>query len=207
MAYYSRVGAGPRILVLVLLILVLLAGGALWFDYLGLLDVKDLIAPVMRIFGFQGRSKLEDVSSPLLLDAERLAKLRQALELQAEEMSRAEEELKDRELDIHRKAAELEDRRKALEDQEKSFNERVRLYDNKSANLEQNARYLSGMPPAQAVAILIAMDDQDMIDHLRMVERLAAAEGEESIVSFWLSQMPSDRAAVIQRKMAVKPSS
>jgi len=39
------------------------------------------------------------------------------------------------------------------------------------------------------------------------VEKLAVAAGEESIVSFWLSLMPSDRAAVIQRKMAVKPRS
>ncbi len=207
MAYYGRIGAAPRIVALLLLILVLLAGGALWFDYLGLLDVKDVISPVIRFFGFHGRTKLEGETSPLLLDAERLGKLREALGLQAEEMLRAEEGLKSREEDIHRKAAELDERRKSLEDQEKSFNERVRLYDNKSANIEQNARYLTGMPPAQAVAILVKMDDQDMIDHLRMVEKLAVAAGEESIVSFWLSLMPSDRAAVIQRKMAVKPRS
>jgi flagellar protein FlbB len=148
---------------------------------------------------------VDDPESLLLLDAERLGKFKEALELQAEDMLKAEESIKAKEQDINQKAAELEEQRKALQDQEKSFNERVRLYDNKRANVEQNARYLSGMPPTQAVAILLKMDDQDMIDHLRMVELLAKAAGEESVVAYWLSLMPSERAAVIQRKMAVKP--
>jgi flagellar protein FlbB len=205
MAQYGGVGATPRIFVLFLLLLVLLAGGALWFDYLGVLDVKSVIAPVLRMAGITVRSKVEDPDSLLLLDAERLGKFKESLELQAEDMLKAEESIKAKELDINQKAAELEEQRKALQDQEKSFNERVRLYDNKRANIEQNARYLSGMPPAQAVAILLKMDDQDMIDHLRMVELLAKAAGEESVVAYWLSLMPSERAAVIQRKMAIKP--
>ncbi len=207
MAQYGRVGAAPRIFVLVLLILVLAAGGALWFDYLGIIDVKNAMAPVFRLLGLHGRTRVEGEDSLVLLDAERLGKLKEAVDLQAEEMRRVEDALKGRELDILQKAAELDEQRKALQDQEKSFNERVRLYDNKRANIEQNARYLSGMPPAQAVGILLKMDDQDVIDHLRMVEKLAAGAGEESIVAFWLSLMPSDRAAVIQRKMAVKPRS
>jgi flagellar protein FlbB len=205
MAQYGGVGAAPRIFVLFLLLLVLLAGGALWFDYLGVIDVKEVISPVLRIAGITVRSKVDDPESLLLLDAERLGKFKEALELQAEDMLKAEESIKAKEQDINQKAAELEEQRKALQDQEKSFNERVRLYDNKRANVEQNARYLSGMPPTQAVAILLKMDDQDMIDHLRMVELLAKAAGEESVVAYWLSLMPSERAAVIQRKMAVKP--
>ena len=205
MAQYGGVGAAPRIFVLFLLLLVLLAGGALWFDYLGVLDAKSIIAPALRMAGISVRSKVEDPDSLLLLDAERLGKIKEALELQAEDMLKTEETIKAKELDINQKAAELEEQRKALLDQEKSFNERVRLYDNKRANVEQNARYLSGMPPVQAVAILLKMDDQDMIDHLRMVELLATAAGEESVVAYWLSLMPSERAAVIQRKMAIKP--
>ena len=205
MAQYGGVGAAPRIFVLFLLLLVLLAGGALWFDYLGVIDVKAVLSPVLRMAGITVRSQVDDPDSLLLLDAERLGKFKESLELQAEDMQKAEETIKAKELDINQKAAELEEQRKALMDQEKSFNERVRLYDNKRANVEQNARYLSGMPPAQAVAILLKMDDQDMIDHLRMVELLAKASGEASVVAYWLSLMPSERAAVIQRKMAIKP--
>lgn len=206
MAQYGRVGAAPRIFILILLVLVLSAGGALWFDYLGIFDVKDNIAPVLSFFGLHGRSRVENADSLYLLDAERLAKLKEAVDLQAEEMKKTEENLNSKEKEINQKAAELEERGKAIQDQEKSFNERVRLYDNKRANIEQNARYLNGMPPAGAVAILLKMDDQDMIDHLRMAEELAKAAGEDSVVSYWLSLMPAERSAVIQRKMAMKPA-
>jgi len=206
MALYGKVGAAPRIIVLVLLILVLTIGGALWFDYLGILDVKNAAAPILRLMGIQPPAKLPETDTTYLLEIERLGKLKEALDLQSEELRRFEETLKAKEKEINQKMAELEEQRKALQDQEKSFNQRVRSYENKRANLEQNAKYLTGMPPAQAVAILLKMDDQDMIEHLRMVEELARNAGEESVVAFWLSLMPAERAATIQRKMTLRRS-
>jgi flagellar protein FlbB len=205
--YGGGIGAFPRIIVLFLLVVVLGIGGSLWFDYLGVIDAKDTFAPVFRFFGLQSRSRVEDTDSPFLLDAERLSKLQVAVDLRAEENQRMEESLKSREQDILQQAAEIEEQRKALQDQENSLNERIRQYDIKRANIEQNARNLNGMPPARAVAILLNMDDQDMIDHLRMVEELAQQAGEDSTVAYWLSLMPPDRAATIQRKMAIKPRS
>jgi flagellar protein FlbB len=195
----------PRIFFLILVIGVLFAGGSLWFDYLGLIDVKDTYAPVFRFFGLNGRSKVEDQDSPYLLDSERLSKLMVAVDLRSEELQYRETELSGKEKEILEQAAEIEEQRKALEDQEKSLIERTRLYDNKNENIRQNARDLNGMPPAKAVAILENMEDQDMIDHLRMVERLAQEAGEDSTVAYWLSLMPAERAAVIQRKMVIKP--
>ncbi len=61
--------------------------------------------------------------------------------------------------------------------------------------------------PQRAVDILLAMDDQNIIDVLRKTEELAAAGGTTSMVSYWLSLMPPERAAEIQRKMASKPTS
>ena len=61
------------------------------------------------------------------------------------------------------------------------------------------------MTPKAAVNILLAMDDQMVIDVLRKVEEMAAQNGTASMVSYWLSLMPADRAAAIQRKMVVKP--
>ena len=58
-----------------------------------------------------------------------------------------------------------------------------------------------------AVNILVAMDDQVVIDVLRKVEEMAKANGSSSMGSYWLSLMPSDRAAEIQRKMISKPES
>jgi flagellar protein FlbB len=128
-----------------------------------------------------------------------------SVDLRSEELQYREETLSGREQEILQQAAEIDEQRTALEDQEKSLTERIRQYDIKVENIRQNAKNLNGMPPRNAVAILLAMNDQDMIDHLRMVEQLAQEAGEDSTVAYWLSLMPADRAAAIQRKMAVKP--
>jgi flagellar protein FlbB len=202
---YGGSGAFPRILFLLFLIVVLTIGGSLWFDYLGVIDVKDAYAPVFRFFGLGGRTRVEEPDSPTLLDSERLSKLMTAVDLRSEELRIQEEGLSGREQEILQQAAAIDEQRQALEDQEKSLKELARLYDNTRENLRQNARYLNGMPPAKAVAMLLQMSDQDMIEHLRTVEQLAREAGEDSTVAYWLSLMPADRAAAIQRKMAVKP--
>ena len=63
------------------------------------------------------------------------------------------------------------------------------------------------MQPAAAVNILVAMDDQTVIDVFRKVEEIARRNGTSSMGSYWLSLMPSERAAEIQRKMLSKPES
>ena len=78
---------------------------------------------------------------------------------------------------------------------------------NKNVNIEQIAANLNGMRPAAAVDILVAMDDQTVIDVLRKVEEIAKEKGTSSLVSYWLSLMPAERAAEIQRKMLSKPES
>ena len=83
----------------------------------------------------------------------------------------------------------------------------VKKYDDKEVNIEQIANNLNGMRPEAAVGILVAMDDQIVIDVLRKVEEMAAENGTMSMGSYWLSLMPSDRAAEIQRKMLSKPES
>ena len=104
-------------------------------------------------------------------------------------------------------AKELEDRQKSQEERVKTFNNEVKKYDDRSVNIEQIVANLNGMPPKSAVGILIEMDDQDVIDVLRRADEIAAASGESSTVAYWLSLMPSDRAAEISRKMANKPLS
>jgi flagellar protein FlbB len=80
----------------------------------------------------------------------------------------------------------------------------VKAFENRRVNLVQNAKYLVSMPPANAKDILLKMDDQDIIDVLRVVEDEAKKAGEDSVVAYWLSIMPADRAATLQRKMARK---
>lgn len=205
----GTVRTGPRILLLILLIIVLVFGGLLWFDYLGFMDVKDTLSPVVSLITRRRRTQVEELERGGILEEQRTAKQWEALDLRAEELDRREETVSLREAELEEMIETVREREKSLEEREKSFNTRVNLYENKRANLEQNAQYLNGMPPADAVSILINMEDQVVIDHLRTAERLAREAGEQSIVSYWLSliaRQNPERAAEIQRKMARKPS-
>lgn len=205
----SGIGAFPRVIVLILLIVALAFGGLLWFDFLGFIDAKETVQPVLSLVGMQKRTEIEDIESPVLLEEQRFNKQWEALRLREEELVRWEEALAEQEMEVQQKLESLEEREKALEDKEKSFNARTSLYENKRANMEQIANYLVGMPPRDAVQIMQNMEDQDLIDILRTVERLAQEAGEQSIVSFWFSLMAQDnpeRAAALQRKMVKKPS-
>ncbi|MFP4564508.1 MAG: periplasmic-type flagellar collar protein FlbB [Spirochaetia bacterium] len=205
----GSVRTGPRILLLILLIIVLVFGGLLWFDYLGFMDVKDTLSPVVSLITRRRRTQVEQLERPGILEEQRMAKQWEALDLRAEELDRREETVSLREAELEEMIETLKEREKSHEEREKSFNTRVNLYENKRANLEQNARYLNGMPPEDAVSILMNMEDQVVIDHLRTAERLAQEAGDQSIVSYWLSLIAREnpeRAAEIQRKMARRPS-
>ena len=92
---------------------------------------------------------------------------------------------------------------RALEEREKSLNERQKAFDTREDSLEQKARYLTGMPPENAVAILLQYDnDRDILEIFRVTDRLAQQAGEDSLVAYWLSQMPAERGAELTRKMS-----
>jgi flagellar protein FlbB len=195
-----------KVIVLLVLILALAGGGIVWFDYLNVIDAKTVLAPVYRLIGREGRTQVRAEPDEILsLDAERLALRLEAMELRDREMNNREQEIQARYAEIEQMAQELEARQKALDDRESSFNASIREAETKNRLVEQNARYLTGMPPEQAVGILLAMDDQDAIDAIQKTEEIAQAEGASSIVSYWFSLMPAGRAAELQRKMANRP--
>ena len=200
-----------RVIALLLLIAVLALGGLIWFDYLNVVDAKTILAPIYKYIPFigrQGRTQPKSTPQELLnLDAERLAVRLEALELRNMELDTRQRDLNLRYGEIEQMAQELEERQKALEEQEKSLRAQAEDAENKDSNVERNARNLNGMPPERAVAIMAAMDDQDVIDILRKTEEIAQAEGTSSIVSYWLSLMEPKRAAELQRKMAGRPPS
>ncbi len=205
MAFTGNAGAGIRIFVLILLIAVIGFGGIIWFDYLGIINARESLSSVFALFSKEKVVKLEDDNDEMLLDKERFKKMKEALAIQAEELSKKDNDLKKKEVAITQKLEMLAEREKALEEREKSFNTRTRLYENKIANLEQSSKYLVGMRPEQAKDILLEMNDQDIIDILRVTERLAEEAGEASLVAYWLSLLPAKKAAAIQRKMTIKP--
>ena len=201
MARYGGVGAAPRIIVLLLLVAALVVGGLIWFDYLGLIDVKQTLAPVLQLVGVSAPSKLPNAEDPLLLDQQRLSKQSEALDLRGQQLDSREKDVAQHEAEVTQKLATLDEQQKALEEQQKSFNDSMKQYENRNANLQKVAQNLTSMPPDKAVAQLVDMNDQDIIDILRTTDQLAAANGQSSIVPYWLSLMPADRAATIGRKM------
>ena len=201
-------GLGKTI-VLLFLVIILILIGLMWFDYLGVVHAKSLFAPVYKLFGLAPQTSTpvtqNDPSLMADLDEDRLAKRLESLEIRAQELDKREADLKKLEEQNIQISQELDDLRKSQEEREKTFNNTVKKYDDREVNIVQNAKNLTGMPPENAVAILNAMEDQDVIDTLRKVEEIAQAEGSTSMVSYWMSLMPADRVAVIQRKMVSKP--
>ena len=198
-------------ILLIILILVLVLFGLLWFDYLGIIHAKRAFSPLFKLAGLSPQTSVSASSSKELveadLDNDRFAKRLEALDIRSQELAKRESEVKEREDANAQIAQELEDKEQTQAEREKTFNNLVKKYDDRSVNIEQIVANLNGMPPKSAVGILIEMDDQDVIDVLRRADEIAAASGESSTVAYWLSLMPSDRAAEISRKMANKPLS
>ncbi len=202
MAEFSEARPGVRIFILFLLIIVLGLGGIIWFDYLGVVDARSMISPVYQALGLGRRSAVASADDPNLLDRERLAKQQDALVLTRQELDSRDAALGAKEKQLDQLAQDLNDRQAALDAQQKALNDARKAIEDRSVNLDQNAIYLTSMAPANAVAILAKQDDQYVIDTFRTVEAQARKAGTDSLVPIWLSLMPADRAATLQRKMA-----
>ncbi len=198
-------GGIAKIFFLIILIAVLIIGGLLWVDFLGLINARDSLTPLLRALRLDAPEPVEQPDDLYLLDKERLSKQIEALDLREADLQAREDELLLSEAELQELATQLEERQKSLDEKEKSLNEALNSYDNKRANLEQNARYLEGMPPENAVSIMLEMEDTELVDLLRTSERLAQESGRSSLVAFWLSLMPADRASELQSKMTLKP--
>lgn len=198
----SFIGTGTRIIFLFLLIVFLVVFGLFWFDFLGLIEINDLLSPLFEIVGIKQTSSFENPEDPLLLDKERLSKQLEAVRLRNEELDKREADIIQKEEDITQMIEELQERENSFEEQEKSFNERRNAFENRRVNLEQTAQYLVGMQPENATEIFNNMEnDMDVIDIFRITEELAKNAGEQSLVAYWLSLLPPERSAELTRKM------
>ncbi len=202
---YRRFGPGPRILALTLLVVLLLAGGTVWFDYLGIIDATRLVSPVLRLVGVEAAEEVPEPEDAALLSRARLEKRETAVAQLADGLDQRQEELDALEQELEARRQELDAREQELAEQENSLNQRVQQFENRRAMLVQNVRTLTSMRPEDAVDILAGYDDQLLIDTLRVTEELAQEAGELSLVSVWLAELPPERAATLQRKMTIKP--
>lgn len=197
-----------KTIILLFLIIILILAGLVWFDYLSVIQVKSVFAPIYRLFGLQTQTFTSATGTAPLeadLDNDRFQKRLESLTLKEEELNQREIQLSQAEALNQQTAQELENRRVAQEEREVAFNSTVTQYDGRQLNIVTNVQNLNNMPPQNAVDILVAMDDQDIIDILRMADQIAEESGSVSLASTWLMMMPADRAAQVQRKMLSKP--
>jgi len=166
-----------------------------------------MFAPIYSLFGLQTPVGVGTTGGnlPANLENDRYEKRLLALEVRSQELDKREEDVKLKEKENMQVSEELTERLSSIEEKEKNFNLMLVETDDRKANILQIAKYMNGMRPERAVANLLEMDDQDIIDVLRAAESIAKSEGAQSSVSFWFSLMPPARAAEIQRKMANKP--
>jgi flagellar protein FlbB len=104
---YSRGGGIAKIFFLLVLILALIIGGLIWLDFLGIIDVKEQVAPITSLFGVEPRTAVEQPFSPMLLDADRLSKERQAVAIERRELESVTEELDLREAEVRQMESEV----------------------------------------------------------------------------------------------------
>lgn len=202
-------GIGKTIFLL-FLIIIMIMGSLLWFDYLGVINAKKIFSPVYKVFGLAPQSSVTATTSKPFtadLDDDRLAKRIEALDIRKQELDKRESDVSKAESENEAIAKELEERKKSQDEREKTFNNQLKKFDDRDRNIETIVTYLNSMPPATAVAELEAMADQDIIDILRKADTLAEGSKSASMSSVWLMNMKAERAAAVQRKMANKPVS
>jgi flagellar protein FlbB len=202
MAEATEVRPGVRIFILFLLLVVLTLGGVIWFDYLGIVDARSMIAPVYQLIGLSHRSNVASADDPNLLDKERLSKQQDALAALAQDLDSRQAALDQREKTLNQLGDQLKEKEGALNAAQKALSDQQKAIDDRRVNLTQNVVYLTSMPPAKAVAILANQDDQFVIDTFRIEDQQATATGADSLTPVWLQLMPADRAATLTRKMA-----
>ncbi|GMO65195.1 MAG: hypothetical protein Ta2A_13270 [Treponemataceae bacterium] len=198
-----------KTIVLLILIIALVLGGLIWFDYIGVIQAKRVFAPVYKLLGLDVQNgPAATFSSPFEadLDDDRLAKRLEALNVRSEELDKRESDISQLEESNNQIAETLAGRMDSLTEQQDAFNSNKAQYEDKQKNIRKNVANFNSMPPANVVNILLAMDDQDVIDVLRKADEVAAETGAASQGSFWLQSMPPERAAQIMRKMQTKPA-
>ncbi len=203
-------GGLGKTIVLLIMIIILLLGGLMWFDYLGVVKAKKMFAPLYKTLGLEPQTSQTSTASLIVnadLEDDRFAKRLEALDIREQELTKRESDIAKAEEQNDAVAKELEERKKSQDEREKTFNNEKKKYDDRSVNIEQIASNLTSMPPKTAVDQLLSMDDQDVIDIMRKTDEIARAAKSSSMVSVWLMNMPAERAAQIQRKMANKPES
>lgn len=197
-----------KAIVLIIVIFALLVAGMLIFDWLGLMSVRQQLAPIIRLVGLNsptGESDPNEDVSPTQINDARLRQQLSAIDLERQGLEELRRQLEERSAQLDEREQELLRSEQVLQEQQESLQQQEALYRDRIEKVRSLAQKFNGMPPAQAVAQMNAMDALLVVDVLRAADQIAQETGGNSLVAFWLSQMPADRAAEINRLLVEKP--
>lgn len=208
MAKGSVAGVIGKSILLLLLIVALIIGGVLWFDFLGIIDRGDSLNFLTERIGISEQTNVEDSEENIyLLDAVRLVKERETIERREIALKSREEVITLEEAKNKQVLDELIEKESAILDKEKSLTEALSRYDDEQKNLETTVSYLAALPPQTTVDILKNYTTLKVVDTLRKEDEIALRDNRVSNSSTWILFMDAKMAAEVNNMMIKKPNS
>jgi len=187
-----------KILYLVILIFFITVSGAIWLDYIGLLDIGS------KMSFLKGKPELVTDAAgdePSLIDWEKLTKEQQLLASREEELNQREARLKEKENELSIEQEKLVEQKKGLEIEQKKLTDQKKEHSGYEKNIKVLADKIASMPPEESVKIMTGWDDPIIIDVLRQMDVDADTAGGTSITSYLITLMPKEKASRIMYLM------
>ena len=199
----KRDESSVHIVKLVLIVLFLIVACFFWLDYLGLLSFNRDVMPVIAKIPGMGYVLPKRTEDPYLLAREEEKKLEYIKQIEWEKLREKEEQLNEMKMKLEEKEKELAEQQDRIKEKEKKIDDKYKVNESYKEKVMQQATYLIGMKPEDAVQRIANLEDLLVIDIFRAIEKKAQTEGSQSIVPYFLSLMDPKRSSVIQRKMTV----
>ncbi|MEM9423699.1 MAG: hypothetical protein AAF975_02780 [Spirochaetota bacterium] len=190
---------------LLIFIMMIIVGGLLLFDWLGLMSLRQEFAPILRLVGLNTPSSMGASADSSVLNDARLRQQLDSLELKRKNLEELEKQLNQRSNELDERELAITQSEEQLQQQLDSLEEREGLYRERDAKVKQIAQNFNSMPPADAVAQMNMMNALLVVDVLRAADRIAVEEKGTSLVSYWISQMPPERGAEVNKLLVEKP--
>lgn len=205
MAYRTGTGDGKKIILMLLFIIVLIAGGIVLVDFVGSLVGMEVPLPGISLLRrISNRGKIAEIEDPYLLAREELQKERERLAIERERLLNREKEVSAQELNVEKIREDLEKREKDLERKSERLEAQIKQHADIEENIREQAINLVNMPPEKAVELLAAQDESDIVDILRAIDTYSAEIGAQSTTPYLLSlliDVNKEKADNVLRKL------
>lgn len=193
----EKAQVGISILLLIVLAGVM-AGGIYMLDSLGLLHVEEQFYSQVQSIPYVGEYLIAPPVAPEEFQLDRLREREKKLEEVKATLSQKRKALKQRRKELQAKQADIQQREQELETRERALLDRRRRFEQREQRIDYLADLYGNMRPADAAERLQAIpQDRIVVGVLQSMEQAGA--------SILLSNMDTERAAVISRKMAQFP--